>query len=70
MSIYSQKMLDGRHIKTWSPEGLADYCRRYNVRWIVAWTGLSAAWFLGDGDAAGAAIDREINQVAAGLLGI
>lgn len=39
------------------------------LRWIVAWTGLSAAWFLGDGDEAGATIDREINGIASGLLG-
>jgi streptomycin 6-kinase len=38
------------------------------LRWIVAWTGLSAAWFLGDGDEAGAAIDREINGIASRLL--
>lgn len=40
------------------------------LRWIVAWTGLSAAWFLDDGDEAGAAIDREINAIASGLLGL
>jgi streptomycin 6-kinase len=40
------------------------------LRWIVAWTGLSAAWFLGDGDEEGAAIDRSINSIACGLLGI
>jgi streptomycin 6-kinase len=38
------------------------------LRWIVAWTGLSAAWFLGDGDEAGAAINREINGIASRLL--
>ena len=40
------------------------------LRWIVAWTGLSAAWFLDDGDEAGAAIDRRINRIAAGLSGL
>jgi streptomycin 6-kinase len=40
------------------------------LRWIVAWTGLSAAWFLGDGDEAGAAIDQKINGIASGLLGL
>jgi streptomycin 6-kinase len=39
------------------------------LRWIVAWTGLSAAWFLGDGDEDGAAIDRSINSIACSLLG-
>ncbi|MES2611484.1 MAG: APH(6)-I family aminoglycoside O-phosphotransferase [Pseudomonadota bacterium] len=38
------------------------------VRWIVAWTGLSAAWFIGDGDDQGAAIDLAINAKALGLL--
>ncbi|MBA1158350.1 APH(6)-I family aminoglycoside O-phosphotransferase [Microvirga mediterraneensis] len=38
------------------------------LRWIVAWTGLSAAWFIGDGDDKGAAIDLTINAMARGLL--
>ena len=38
------------------------------LRWIVAWTGLSAAWFIDDGDDAGAAIDLAINATARGLL--
>jgi streptomycin 6-kinase len=36
------------------------------LRWILAWTGLSAAWFLGDGDSA--AIDFEIAALAAAEL--
>jgi streptomycin 6-kinase len=39
------------------------------LRWIVAWTGLSAAWFIGDGDDKGAAIDLTINAMARRLLG-
>ncbi|WP_310119780.1 APH(6)-I family aminoglycoside O-phosphotransferase [Azospirillum sp. BE72] len=39
------------------------------LRWIVAWTGLSAAWFIGDGDDKGAAIDLRINAMALQLLG-
>lgn len=35
---------------------------------IVAWTGLSAAWFIEDGDDAGAAIDLVINDIAQGLI--
>lgn len=38
------------------------------LSWIVAWTGLSAAWFLDDGDDQGAAIDLRINAIAARLL--
>ena len=36
------------------------------LRWILAWTGLSAAWFLGDGDSA--AIDLEVAALAAAEL--
>lgn len=39
------------------------------LRWIVAWTGLSAAWFIGDVDDKGAAIDLTINAMARRLLG-
>jgi streptomycin 6-kinase len=35
--------------------------------WIVAWTGLSAAWFMEDGDDTGVAIDLTINEIACGL---
>jgi streptomycin 6-kinase len=38
------------------------------LQWIVAWTGLSAAWFIGDQDDKGAAIDLTINDIACGLL--
>lgn len=38
------------------------------LQWIVAWTGLSAAWFIGDGDTTGAAIDLEVNAIAAKVL--
>lgn len=36
------------------------------LRWILAWTGLSAAWFLGDGDTA--ATDLQIAELAAAEL--
>ncbi len=39
------------------------------LRLIVAWTGLSAAWFITDGDNESAAIDLAINQIALPLLG-
>lgn len=38
------------------------------LEWIVAWTGLSAAWFIGDDDQRGAAIDLEVNALAKRLL--
>jgi hypothetical protein len=36
----NQQGLDGRPVTDliWSDDALADYCRRYNVRWIVAWS--------------------------------
>ena len=40
--------------------------RRRLLRWILAWTGLSAAWFLGDG--CSAAIDLEVAALAAAEL--
>lgn len=40
--------------------------RRRLLCWILAWAGLSAAWFLGDGDPA--AIDLEIAALAAAEL--
>lgn len=38
------------------------------LRWIIAWTGLSAAWFLGDGDDVGATIDLTVGASALRLL--
>nr|WP_315846605.1 aminoglycoside phosphotransferase family protein [uncultured Achromobacter sp.] len=40
--------------------------RRRLLQWIVAWCGLSAVWYLGDGD--DAAIDLNIARQAQGLL--
>jgi streptomycin 6-kinase len=40
--------------------------RKRLLRWILAWTGLSAAWFLGDGDPA--AIDLRVAELAAAEL--
>jgi hypothetical protein len=36
----NQQMLDGRPMAalTWPDDALSDYCRRYNVRWVVAWS--------------------------------
>jgi streptomycin 6-kinase len=36
------------------------------LRWILAWAGLSAAWFLSDGDSA--AIDLRVAELAAAEL--
>lgn len=40
--------------------------REHLLRWILAWTGLSAAWLLGDGDSA--AIDLRVAELAAAEL--
>ncbi|TRW97491.1 APH(6) family putative aminoglycoside O-phosphotransferase [Paracoccus sp. M683] len=42
--------------------------QRRLLQWIVAWTGLSASWFLGDADPM-ASIDLTIAERAAALLG-
>jgi len=36
------------------------------LRWVLAWAGLSAAWFLGDGESA--AIDLQVAELAAAEL--
>ena len=46
--------------------GAAGLERERLLRWILAWAGLSAAWFLGDGDPA--AIDLRIAELAAAEL--
>ncbi len=35
---FLDQLLEGRHISTWTDEQLTEYCRRYNVGWVVAWT--------------------------------
>ena len=40
--------------------------RKRLLHWILAWTGLSAAWFLGDGDPA--RIDLTVAELAAAEL--
>jgi hypothetical protein len=37
ISLMNQS-LDRRPIAAWSDEELAEYCRRYNIGWVVAWT--------------------------------
>jgi hypothetical protein len=34
----THQALEGRPIATWSDDQLEDYCRRYNVGWVVCWT--------------------------------
>lgn len=37
--------LGGRRVDAWPPNELNDYCRRYNVGWVVCWSPLSQFWF-------------------------
>jgi hypothetical protein len=37
-SSLSDQILAGRHISQWRDDELQDYCRRYNVGWIVCWS--------------------------------
>jgi streptomycin 6-kinase len=46
----------------------AGLSRKRLLYWILAWTGLSAAWFLGDGDHQSAAIDLRVAEMAVAEL--
>ena len=35
---FLDQQLDGLPIASWSDDRLAEYCQRYNVGWVVAWT--------------------------------
>jgi hypothetical protein len=35
---FSDQALAGRHISRWRDEELHDFCRRYNVGWVVCWS--------------------------------
>jgi hypothetical protein len=35
---FLNQQLDGRPIAVWSDQQLADYCARYNIGWVAAWT--------------------------------
>lgn len=47
---------------------LAGFERRRLLQWILAWAGLSAAWFMEDGDTAD--IDFRVAELAANALGL
>jgi streptomycin 6-kinase len=49
--------------------GAADLDRSRLVRWVVAYSGLSAAWFLADGDEAAATLPMTIAGIAVAELG-
>lgn len=35
---FLDQALEGRPIGTWSDEALDEYCKRYNIGWVVAWS--------------------------------
>ena len=37
--------LAGRHVSHWKDDELRDYCKRYNVGWVVCWSPAAAARF-------------------------
>jgi hypothetical protein len=40
-----RQQLEDRPLEVWKDEELADYCRRYNVGWVVAWSPAAQARF-------------------------
>lgn len=42
---FLDEALEGRHISNWSNDSLAEYCKRYNVGWVVAWSPATLARF-------------------------
>jgi hypothetical protein len=42
---FGDQALAGRHISQWKDDELRDYCRRYNVGWVVCWSPAAVARF-------------------------
>jgi hypothetical protein len=42
---FTDQTLGGRHISQWKDEELSDFCRRYNVGWVVCWSPAAVARF-------------------------
>jgi hypothetical protein len=42
---FADQALAGRHISQWTDDELRDYCRRYNVGWVVCWSPAALARF-------------------------
>jgi hypothetical protein len=42
---FTDQLLRGRPVKDWSDGQLADYCRRYNIGWVVCWSPAAVARF-------------------------
>jgi hypothetical protein len=48
---FTDQTLGGRHISQWTDEELSDFCRRYNVGWVVCWSPTAVARFAAWDDA-------------------
>jgi hypothetical protein len=42
---FCDQTLAGKHISQWKDDELRDYCRRYNVGWVVCWSPAAVARF-------------------------
>jgi hypothetical protein len=42
---FTDQALAGKHIGRWQDDELRDYCRRYNVGWVVCWSPAAVARF-------------------------
>ena len=42
---FLNQLLDGRHISTWTDQQIDQYCRRYNIGWVVCWTSAAVKRF-------------------------
>jgi hypothetical protein len=48
---FGDQALGGRHIGQWKDEELRDFCKRYNVGWVVCWSPAAVTRFAAWGDA-------------------
>ena len=45
MAAFGDFQLGDRRISEWSPAEIQEYCKTYNVGWVVCWSPLSRFWF-------------------------
>jgi hypothetical protein len=66
---FADEVLAGKHVSNWKDEELRDYCRRYNVGWVVCWSPASVARFGTWGEAKQVAALRDDGPGALFALG-
>jgi len=42
---FTDQVLAGKHVSQWKDDELRDYCKRYNVGWVVCWSPAAVARF-------------------------